>query len=192
MKRLFRIALAICLFAVLISIFVLTIAVSYNEFTQIDVHSGMLRTGNSFLGFGFNKSQPIQTELSLALNERSQHSDWLTVRRIRPYSPIKMLINYDYIKLLSRVQCIQRVLNNDRLTEVFAILTIEELAAHRDVSATRKHLDRVWDVIWNDYPEWRESLTERKIHDLWRIKETEQIMDVNLPFAPHPPTKSPQ
>ena len=180
------------MFAVLISIFVLAIAFSYNEFTQIDVHSGMLRTGNSFLGFSFNKSQPIQTELSLALNERSQHSDWLTVARIRPYSPIRKMMGHDYTKLLFCVGCIQRVRNNERLSEVIATLTLKELSDHRDISATRKHLDRVWDVIWNDYPEWSESLTEPKILDLWRMKETEQIMDVNLPHAPQPRTKSPQ
>jgi len=173
MKRLFGIALAISrllvLISILISILILIRALGYKELIQIDVCSGMLRTENSFLGIGFNKSQPEETTLSSVLSTSRQHSDWLTVAERRPYSPVQELVAYCYPRLLFEVGAIQRVLVNDQQTEVFANLTLKELADHRDICATTKHLERVWRSIWtSDDPEWREVLTESKIFALWK------------------------
>ena len=151
---------------VLIGLLVLVVSVAgvitYRTATQLDLHSGTLRTQWRAFGLQMYATAPRDTSLSKAMKTESGRPDWFTVAE-RDFEIIPMRISFCYTKLLGHVQRIDSGFMKPDATAFLAKAALQELDQNRDICATSGHMERVWEQILDGDPQELFMITAEEI-----------------------------
>lgn len=136
--------------------------ITYRTATQLDLHSGTLRTQWRAFGLQMYATAPRDTSLSKAMKTESGRPDWFTVAE-RGFDIIPMQINFCYTKLLWHMQRIDSGFMKPDATAFLAKAALQELDQNRDICATSGHMGRVWEQILDGYPQELPMITAEEI-----------------------------
>jgi hypothetical protein len=165
-KRKWRIITGLGLIALLMVFGLAT----YKKSTQIDLGTGLIRYEQKALWITFYRSSPERTEISQALGGSSQTGKWLTIAA-ESFSFPRARIYFCYPGMLFQVGAVDRAFNNHKVTALTAKLALDELAKTEDTCRLKRHLQRFWNALSDDFDgSWNDSRidTEIKINRIWQ------------------------
>lgn len=100
--------------------------------TQLDLHSGTIRTQWRAFGLQMYATAPMDTSLSKAVKLESGRPEWFTVAE-RDFEMIPMRISFCYTKLLGHVHRIDSGFMTPDATAFLARAALQEIELDRDI-----------------------------------------------------------
>ncbi len=146
--------------------------ITYRKATQLDLHSGTLRTQWRAFGIQMYATAPKDTSISKAVKKESGRPKWFTIAE-RDFEIIPMRISFCYTKLLGHVQRIDSGFMKPDATAFLAKAALQELDQDRDICATSGHMGRVWEQLLDGDPPTFSAETAALIWNTTKPNETE-------------------
>lgn len=157
-----------------IALLVGSVVATYEESVQINLGSGVIRDVRKSLRMTIYRSSPEQTTISQALGGSIHPGRWLTIWE-ESFSFPRTRTNPSYPRILFWVGGINRSFNNHKVTAITAKMTLEELGRTEDPNELKRHLERFWNALGDDFDDsWDDSTLDTEIPRIWQKTIIEQ------------------